>query len=87
MGSNICSSRQRSESFLCLRDTHIPISAKYLTVGFVMATSEQMKKMNVTSVEAKDGSGSLVTLDVFHQLHCLVRLPPYIDHSGLSLLT
>jgi hypothetical protein len=37
-----------------------------------MATDDEMEQMNVTSVEAKDGSGYLVTIDVFHQLHCLV---------------
>ncbi len=44
------------------------------TVGFVMATQDEMNQMNITSVSAKDGSGYLVTIDVFHQLHCLVSI-------------
>ena len=58
--------------FCLLFGPYFVIFTNYTQVGYVMATSKQMEQMNVTSVEAKDGSGSLVTLDVFHQLHCLV---------------
>lgn len=66
---------------VCIRYLHRYIShrqLRHLTVGFVMATQDEMEQMNVTSVKAKDGSGYLVTIDVFHQLHCLVSKSHYV---------
>ena len=41
-------------------------------VGNIKVQKEDLKSMGDTSVAFADGSGYLVTVDVFHQLHCLV---------------
>ncbi|ORY68978.1 uncharacterized protein BCR38DRAFT_424932 [Pseudomassariella vexata] len=41
------------------------------TLGWLKMPNEDMDAMGAKSVEFKDGSGQLVALDVFHQLHCL----------------
>ncbi|KAF2010396.1 hypothetical protein BU24DRAFT_454773 [Aaosphaeria arxii CBS 175.79] len=43
----------------------------------IRASKEDMDRMNRTSIPLEDGSGYFVTLDVYHQLHCL----KYIRHS------
>lgn len=37
-----------------------------------MVSEEELHKLNATSVQLRDKSGYLATLDVFHELHCLV---------------
>lgn len=49
-------------------------------MGFVAVDGAELKRMNMSSIALSDGSGKyLATIDVFHQLHCLVYLPdiPY----------
>lgn len=38
----------------------------------VRVDKETLDKLNRSSVALKDGSGYMVVLDVYHQLHCLV---------------
>lgn len=41
--------------------------------------TEELAAIGETSVEFKDGSGHLVGMDVFHQLHCLNYLRKKLD--------
>ncbi|KAJ4388522.1 hypothetical protein N0V93_005980 [Gnomoniopsis smithogilvyi] len=51
--------------------------------GWLKIPKEDLAGMNETSVEFKDGKGSLLAMDVFHQLHCLnyirKKMDPYKD--------
>ncbi|KAF2197595.1 hypothetical protein GQ43DRAFT_424245 [Delitschia confertaspora ATCC 74209] len=44
----------------------------------IRASEETMERINRTSIRLKDGSGYFVTLDVYHQLHCLKYLRHYV---------
>ncbi|KAF2205680.1 hypothetical protein GQ43DRAFT_406962 [Delitschia confertaspora ATCC 74209] len=44
----------------------------------IRVSEETMKRINRTSIRIKDGSGYFVTLDVYHQLHCLKYLRHYV---------
>lgn len=41
-------------------------------VGTIKVSKDDLEKNGLKSVELADGSGYLATVDVFHQLHCLV---------------
>lgn len=41
-------------------------------MGFITVQKSDLERINETSVELNDGSGYMVGLEVFHQLHCLV---------------
>ncbi|KAE9972739.1 hypothetical protein EG328_004831 [Venturia inaequalis] len=58
------------------------ISAPPGKVGFVAVDGAELKRMNMSSIALSDGSGKyLATIDVFHQLHCLVY-PPDIPYTA-----
>ena len=40
----------------------------------IVVSAEELRKPNLTSVELRDKSGYFGSLDVFHQLHCLVSV-------------
>ena len=40
----------------------------------IVVSKSDLEKINRTSIELLDGSGYMVTLDVFHELHCLVSI-------------
>lgn len=42
-------------------------------VGTIRVSEDTLEKDGLKSVKLADGSGYLATVDVFHQLHCLVR--------------
>ena len=44
----------------------------------IRVSAEDLRKINRTSVAFADGSGYLATLDVMHQLHCVVRPFPLL---------
>lgn len=41
--------------------------------GWVTVQKEDLERINQTSVRLEDGSGYLAGLEVYHELHCLVR--------------
>ena len=43
-------------------------------VGTIRVQKSELDRMNLSTIQLADGS-YVATLDVFHQLHCLVRLP------------
>jgi Mycotoxin biosynthesis protein UstYa len=53
----------------CLRSISI---VNHQTVGRVKAQKDELRRANLTSIPLADGSGYFATLDVFHQIHCLV---------------
>jgi hypothetical protein len=46
---------------------------KLLGPTAIRVSKEVLDKINRTSVPLLDGSGYMASLDVYHQLHCLVR--------------
>ncbi|KAK2049009.1 hypothetical protein LZ31DRAFT_591061 [Colletotrichum somersetense] len=48
-------------------------------LGWLKVAKEELNAMGETSVEFHDGSGYLVYMDVFHQLHCLNYLRKKLD--------
>ena len=40
----------------------------------IRITTDEMRKLNQTSLVLADGSGQLGTLGVYHELHCLVSI-------------
>ncbi|MCJ1249429.1 hypothetical protein MMC30_006653 [Trapelia coarctata] len=49
---------------------------------FIRASAEDLKSINRSALELSDGSGEfLVTLDVFHELHCLNMIREYIHQD------
>lgn len=51
----------------------------------IRVSKEALDRINRTSVELLDGSGYMVALDVYHQLHCLVCIQ-YSTHEVCLLL-
>ncbi|KAI1322437.1 hypothetical protein F5Y16DRAFT_404452 [Xylariaceae sp. FL0255] len=49
----------------------LAISALPGQVGTIKMSKEELHAMNLSSTALADGSGYAVTIDVFHQLHCL----------------
>lgn len=47
-----------------------------LSVGIVKINDQDLKMLGRTSYQMYDGSGYLASVSMFHQLHCLVRIPP-----------
>ncbi|KAI1128411.1 hypothetical protein F5Y10DRAFT_292062 [Nemania abortiva] len=50
----------------------------------IRVDKEALDRINRTSVPLRDGSGYMATLDVYHQLHCLVTVPSSNLHLALS---
>jgi hypothetical protein len=50
------------------------ISAPPGDVGIIWLTEEERRRWGVATAKAGEGSKYIVTIDVFHQLHCLDRL-------------
>ena len=48
---------------------------KLLDPTAIRVSKEDLDKINRTSVPLLDGSGYMASLDVYHQLHCLVSFP------------
>ena len=73
MGLNYSAARERQ----ALND-HYPdflrILANLFEVGNIKVQKDDLTSMGDLSVAFADGSGYLATVDVFHQLHCLVCL-------------
>lgn len=57
------------------------ISAPPGNVGTIIVQKEDLEKSSLESIELADGSGYLATVDVFHQLHCLVSIVRYMQHG------
>ena len=53
--------------------TSLKYLANSLTDAEIRVSAEDLRKIKRTSVAFADGSGYLATLDVMHQLHCVVR--------------
>ena len=58
-------------------------------MGFIKVQKDEVDAIDDFTVPFADGSGYLVTVDVFHQLHCLVsdrdtRTKALIDISRTS---
>jgi hypothetical protein len=57
-------------------------------VGTIKVSKHDLDRAGLQSVQVADGSGYLATVDVFHQLHCLVnssRTPPPKNLPNTSL--
>ncbi|KAF1964142.1 hypothetical protein BU23DRAFT_575930 [Bimuria novae-zelandiae CBS 107.79] len=64
------------------------ISAPPGEVGTIKVQKEYLEQNGLRSVEVADGSGYLATVDVFHQLHCLISPidnPLWEDHVAHCL--
>ena len=44
-------------------------------VGRIRVKKEELDRAELSSIHLADGSGYMATIDVFHQLHCLVSAP------------
>lgn len=57
-------------------DTKLPYSEadsnNFLDMN-VRFTEEEMRKMNLTSLALKDGSGYVGSFYAYHEIHCVVR--------------
>lgn len=54
-----------------------------LTNTNIRLTAEEVERMNVTSVQLADGSGDyLASLDVYHELHCVVSFSCHASTAG-----
>lgn len=51
-------------------------SLSVFLVGIVKINDQDLKMLGRTSYQMYDGSGYLASVSMFHQLHCLVRIPP-----------
>ena len=53
-------------------------------MGNIKIQEGDLKSMGDISVAFADGSGHLVTVDVFHQLHCLVGYPLSLRYHEIT---
>jgi len=56
-------------------------------VGIFVVEGDELKRMGLSSTKLADGSGSIATINVFHQLHCLVRALNPVPQILGSVLT
>ncbi|OJJ69570.1 hypothetical protein ASPBRDRAFT_45903 [Aspergillus brasiliensis CBS 101740] len=54
-------------------------------IGFLRIQKEDLDKIGETSVELADGSGYMVGLEVFHQLHCLNYIRKFLYNSTYNI--
>jgi hypothetical protein len=78
------------DSFNICRYYHpnrIVIAAKVSLVGISKITMEEARPLKNRTVPMDDEGNYIVTLDVFHQLHCLVHLSLISKDAEYFLLT